>query len=218
MVKKFWAFTFILALAGGLFMGCSSKKSGITLKCMEWADVEEAKIMQGAVDEFKKAHPGVEVELDRVPYNEYITKVLSQFAADLTPDVMAVNAEQLVSFSSRGILVDLKPYVDKDPSLKLADFYPEALNHYTVDGQLQALPRDIAPIAVIYYNKKKFDEAGLAYPKNSWTQAEFLVAARKLTKKDATGKVLQFGFVDDWSIWDAWVYADGGSVVDNERK
>src|ERR1700690_747290 len=159
MKKSGWSIAiaamFITLLA---VTGCSKKSGGVVLHCLGWGGVEEAAIIQKAVDDFKKIHPGVEVVLDRVPYGEYITKVLTQFAAGLAPDVMCVNAEQMVSFSSRDIFTDLKPYIDKDPSIKLADFYPEAIDHYTYKGVLTALPRDIAPIAVIYYNKKKFDE------------------------------------------------------------
>ena len=137
--------------------GCAHQPKGVVLTCIGWGAVEENKILQAAVDDFKKAHPGVEVQLQRAPYNEYITKLLTQFSGGLAPDVMAVNAEQMISFSSRGLFLDLKPYVDKDSSLKLSDFYPEAIDHYTTGGILTALPRDIAPVAVIYYNKKKFD-------------------------------------------------------------
>jgi multiple sugar transport system substrate-binding protein len=204
-------------LAGG---GCAKKNNGVVLRCIGWGGTEEAVILQKAVDEFKKAHPGVEVELERAPYAEYVTKVLTQFSAGLAPDVMAVNAEQMIAFASRGVFADLKPFIDKDPAIKLADFYPQAIDHYTLDGVLTALPRDIAPIAVIYYNKKKFDEAGLPYPKDDWTMDDLLATAQKLTRKDATGKTTQFGFVgaDNSPAWDAWVYAWGGSLVDNEKK
>src|SRR5690348_11228300 len=108
MGKKFWVFAFVL-LAGFTWMGCSGSKSNvITLRCIGWGDQDEAKILQVAVDQFKQAHPGVEVELDRAPYGEYITKVLTQFSGGLAPDVMCVNAEQMVAFSSKGVLVDLK--------------------------------------------------------------------------------------------------------------
>ena len=218
-MKKMAFLPAALFLTGILWIGtgCAHKSNGIVLRCIGWGGVEEAQIIQKAVDEFKKVHPGVEVELERSPYGEYITKILTQFSAGRAPDVMAVNAEQMVAFASKGIFVDLKPYVDKDPSVNLKDFYPEAIDHYTVNGVLTALPRDIAPIAVIYYNKKKFDEAGLTYPKNGWTTGQFLAAAQKLTKKDAGGKTIQYGFLDDWPVWDVWAYTFGGSLVDNEK-
>ncbi len=211
-----WAGLFLLFSV--FAAGCGRPSNRIVLHCMGWGDSEEAKILQQAVAEFQKAHPGVDVVQERAPYGEYITKVLTQFSAGLAPDVMAVNAEQMISFASRGVFLDLKPYVEKDPSLKLSDFYPQAVDHYTVDGVLTALPRDIAPIAVIYYNKKEFDEAGVPYPRDGWDWRQFLAAAERLTKKDADGKIGRFGFVDFTPTWDAWVYAFGGSLVDNEKK
>jgi multiple sugar transport system substrate-binding protein len=223
MKQTFSKFRFVQVLAIILLLvvpsGCGHKSGGTVLHCIGWGGKEEAVILQQVIVEFKQAHPGVEVEFDRAPYGEYITKVLTLFSGGMAPDVMAVNAEQMMAFASRGVFVDLKPYLDKDPNLKSSDFYPEAIDHYTVKGMLTALPRDIAPVAVIYYNKNKFDEAGLPYPKDDWTMDDLLATAQKLTKKDATGKITQYGFVgaDASPSWDAWVYSFGGALVDNEK-
>ena len=56
----------------------------------------------------------------------------------------------------------------------------------------------------------------MPYPKDDWTYEQFAATAQKLTKK-AQGKTVQWGFVDDYPTWDAWVYAFGGSMVDNGR-
>jgi multiple sugar transport system substrate-binding protein len=198
-------------------VGCVRRDDKIQLRCIGWGGVEEAKIVQQAVVEFKKAHPGVEVKLERTVFTEYITKILTQFSAQMAPDVMCVNAEQMPAFATRGVFLDLKPFVDKDPSIRLKDFYPEAIGHYTYQGMLTALPRDIAPIAVLYYNKDIFKEAGLPVPQDNWTVEKFLETAKKLTKVDDKGKIVRYGFTDDWPIWDVWVYAFGGRLADNER-
>jgi len=36
-------------------------------------------------------------------------------------------------------------------------------------------------------------------------------------KTDDTGKVTRWGFVDDWPMWDTWVYDAGGSFTDNVK-
>jgi multiple sugar transport system substrate-binding protein len=210
----------ILGLGSALMgWGCAHhSNNNMVLTCMGWGGVEETKIVQAAVDDFKKAHPGVDVQLQRAPYGDYITKLLTEFSAGLAPDVLAINAEQMITFSSRGLFVDLKPFVDKDRTIKLADFYPESIDHYTTGGILTAIPRDIAPVACIYYNKKMFDAAGLPYPKDDWTYDQFVTVAQKLTKKNAEGKTVQWGFVDEYPTWDAWVYAFGGALANDERK
>jgi multiple sugar transport system substrate-binding protein len=208
----------VILLVSCLPMGCSKGPKGPQLRCIGWGGIEEAIILQKAVDEFKKVHPGVEVRMERAVFGEYISKILTQFSAGMAPDVMCVNAEQMPAFATRGVFLDLKPFVDKDPSIRLKDFYPEAIDHYTYQGTLTALPRDIAPIAVVYYNVDKFKKAGLSLPQDDWTTEQFLQTAKKLTKKDAAGKITQFGFVDDWPIWDVWVYAFGGRLADSEKR
>ncbi len=211
--------TFLAAvfLLGGAGCGAPESKP-ILLRWATWGDVSGTNILQAAVDGFKKAHPGVEVRLERTPFGEYTSKLLVQYSAGMAPDVMAVNCDMLPAFAAKGVLADLKPYVDKDPSIQLSDYFPEAIDHYTVHGTLTAIPSDISPICVIYYNKKKFDEARLPYPKDDWDVDRFLKTAQQLMKKDSQGNVTQYGFVDEWPLWDAWVYTFGGQMVDDEKK
>ncbi len=60
--------------------------------------------------------------------------------------------------------------------------------------------RDIATDMVLVDNFKgayKFDKAGLSYPNERWTLNDFRAAAAKLTKRDKTGRAIQFGTI----IW-----------------
>jgi len=214
-----WVLGVVLVITLGATLGTLRTKhqSSITLRVAGWGDVEEAKIQQASVDAFQKLHPEVQVEFVRIPYNDYITKILTQFSSNMAPDVMAINAEQLPAFSHQDIFLDLNPLVAADLSINLKDFYPEALDRYTVDGKLLGIPRDIAPICVIYYNMNAFVEAGLKPPPANWTTKEFLAYAQALVKKDAAGKVTRWGFVDDWPIWEAWVYNHGGKIVDDVK-
>lgn len=202
------------------FFGCrrAPETKGVTLRVAGWGDIEEARIVQGVVAEFQKLHPNVNVQVLRIPFNEYITKILTQAAAGEAPDVIAVNAEQLSTFMRKDVWLDLFPYARNDQDIKLENYYPEALARYTVKGKLIALPRDIAPICVVYYNADAFRKAGLPLPKNDWNTEQFLNTAKALTKKNKEGKTVQWGFVDDWAIWDAWVYTFGGKIVDRVEK
>src|SRR5579859_4537264 len=211
--KNASVFLFFLAVLSG----CGHHSSSVVLRWATWGDAAGTNILQKAVEGFQKAHPDVEVRMERTPFDDYISKILTQYAAGLAPDVMAVNCDQLAAFASRNVLLNLKPYVDKDPAIRLEDFFPGAVEHYTLQGALAAIPSDISPIAVVYYNKNKFDEAGLPYPRNDWTYLQFLKDAQALTLKNAKGEIAQYGFADEWPIWEAWVYAFGGRLVDNEK-
>ena len=80
-------------------------------------------------------------------------------------------------------LVDLTPFVkrgDVDPKA----FYPAIMDRFSPDGKVCAIPSDIAPTGLIYYNKKIFDEAGVPYPKAPWTWDDYVATAKKLTNRD----------------------------------
>jgi multiple sugar transport system substrate-binding protein len=76
------------------------------------------------------------------------------------------------------------------------------------------LPRDVAPVCVVFYNKDMFDAAGLPYPKNDWNWNDLVRYGKEMTKKNSDGSST-FGFTDDWSIWDTFVLSNGGKYVDD---
>ncbi len=71
---------------------------------------------------------------------------------------------------------------------------------------------------MVYYNKKAFDEAGLAYPTDDWTLEDFLKAAQAVKKVDEKGRVTRWGLIDDWTMPEAWIYDLGGSYVDDVER
>src|SRR6185295_13790808 len=183
-----WLWLCLAALAVSQ-TACNLKRNEVPkLKISSWGDLKENAILSDLIAGFEKAHPGIQVELQRVPWNEYETKLLTQIAGNQAPDVICLETNNFASFYLRGVLEPLNPYAKSD-QLSLGDYYPEAIDRFTMEGQTYVVPRDTAPIAVVYYNKKAFDEAGVPYPKDSWTTDEFIAAAQKVMKKDATGKV-----------------------------
>jgi len=46
----------------------------------------------------------------------------------------------------------------------------------------------------LIYNKDLFDEESLSYPEGSWTDKEYLEAAKRLTVHDSAGRIKQIGF------------------------
>lgn len=202
---------FISGCKGGLKLG------GEKLRFMYWGDTSEITIIKEMIAKFEK-ETGATVSAERAPSGPpYMEKVLTQFAGGSAPDVLFVEVNNFKEFASKGVLEDLTPYLAKDTTLKTTDFYKEIIDRFTVDKSLYVLPRDIAPICCVYYNKKMFDESGVKYPKDSWNWNDLLATAKKFVKKDSNGVPTQYGFVDDWPIWEAFVYSNGGAMVDNVK-
>jgi len=217
---KIWTRSFfaVLLLVGvGSWLGGCSKKDGNTIHLSSWGDPQENEILQELITQFQQVHPEIHVVLDRVPFGSYAEKLMTQYAGGVAPDVIFVSSENLADFYPSGMLEPLTSYLKADPTVDLKELYPTLVNWYTIKGDVAAIPRDIAPVCVIYYNKKLFDDAKLPYPKDDWTADEFLAVAQKLTQRDAKGHVTVWGYADDYPIPEQWMYAFGGRYVDDSH-
>ncbi len=203
-----------LALVSILTLTGCSKSSGTKIKISSWGSPEENQILVDLLNDFQKTHPDIQVELQRIPYGEYTTKLLTEVAGGLAPDVVFTEVGNFADFYLRGALEPLNPYIQSD-HIDLSAYYPQVVDRFTVDGQTYVIPRDTAPICAVFYNKNAFDEAGVPYPSDDWTYDQFVATAKKVMKTDASGRVTRWGFIDDWVMPEAWVYDFDGSYVDN---
>jgi multiple sugar transport system substrate-binding protein len=198
--------------------GCAGKPGRshvLALSC--WGDTQEFKILGGLLKAFEAENPGWTVEIQRTPYDDYITKLLTQSAGGLLPDVLFMGVDEALQFQPRGLLEPLDGYIRADKDFRLGDYYPRAVEPFRFQGKLYAVPRDFGTLSLVYYNKDLFRRAGLAFPKDGWDWKEFLADAEALTKRDASGRVTCWGFVDDWVNPDPWVYSLGAYWADRAR-
>ena len=205
-----------LFAVSAVLAGCLSRGTGNTLRISSWGDTQENAILLDLMAEFQKTHPALKVQLERIPFGEYSTKLLTEIAGGTAPDVIFVEVGNFVDFYLRGAFEPLNPFIQAD-KFDLTGYYPQVMDRFTVDSQVLVIPRDTAPIGVIYYNKSAFDESGVPYPSDDWDWNQFVEVAKKVTKRDASGQVVRWGFVDDNPNWDAWVYDAGGSAVDDVK-
>jgi multiple sugar transport system substrate-binding protein len=200
--------------------GCARKEAGpkgpVEIKVAYWGAPDDVNIISGIIKDWQAARPSILVRLEHTPYRGYADKLLTRIAGRAAPDIICTEVDLFVTFQSKNVLLDLTPYVAGDPEFNIADFFPEIIDRFTVGGRLYAVPRDTAPFACVYYNKKLFDEAGVPYPADDWTLADMLEKAKILTKRDEDGSVIQYGFYA-WA-WQNFVYAFGGSLVDDVKK
>jgi multiple sugar transport system substrate-binding protein len=91
------------------------------------------------------------------------------------------------------------------------DVWPAVHPNIICDGRVYGFPTNTA-VNAVWFNKDIFDQHGIAYPKGPWTWEEFLPLAKRLTIRDASGRVRQFGFMLDWWNWRHFCLQWGGRV------
>jgi multiple sugar transport system substrate-binding protein len=192
----------LLATSAAALVGASVGRAfaqsdvSATLKVQGFGADAEMAAMTNAIARFNKKYPNVKVELAVDPistgWGDYVTKVFAQFNSGQQADVYGTAIETFRAFSSRGIWLPLNDFVKANPGF--SDFAPSLFEQASYKGQINYIPIGWNNI-MINYNRDLFDKAGVKYPKDGkWTWDEFRDVAKKLTVKDSSGNVSQFGY------------------------
>jgi multiple sugar transport system substrate-binding protein len=190
----------------------------ITMRYFMWDPSFEEK-EQEMVDKFTAAYPNVTIDFEVVGTPDYWTKLSALSAAGDLPCVFNMSSGYVDQWISDGLLLDIQEYVDRDIE---ADDYYSGVFDVTRDkstGNMHAFPFAFVE-TVLYYNKDAFDAAGVEYPSEGWTWADFLEAAKALTvDDDGDGTPEQYGFwfYGRYAHIESWVYQNGGRLL-NETK
>jgi multiple sugar transport system substrate-binding protein len=189
----------------------AGQKAEITFSA--WGAPEELAVWNQIVADFEAANPNIKVNVEVSDWTSYWDKLKTQLAANTPPDVFAMDAPLFLDYQTRGVLLNIQPYIDKNAGM-LDGIYPQTLEAYKTADGYYGLPRDFNTI-VLFYNKDMFDAAGVAYPTADWTWDDLRTAAKQLTK-EVDGKA-QYGFYfDQWDMEPGWseaLWAYGGDII-----
>ena len=125
-------------------------------------------------------------------YDDVITKYKASVQQKKTPDLV-----QVYDIGTR-FMVDSKQtvaagdFAAKD-SYDMSAIEPNISNYYTLDGKLRSMPLN-SSLPLLYINADAFKKAGLDPTKPPQTLDEIMTAAKKLTIKNDSGQVTQYGF------------------------
>jgi multiple sugar transport system substrate-binding protein len=185
-----------------------------------WGDPQEIKNQQAIVDAFHATTPKITVKVTVSDWDPYWDKLQTSIAGGDAPDVFAMDGPLFPDYQTRDVLLDLKPFIDRD-GYDLGQLADQAVSDFkTPDGQF-GVPRDLNVVA-LYYNKKMFDTAGIPYPDDTWDWAKLTEVAKKLTLKGADGKTKQWGFytetTDMENYWSELVWQNGGDIISADHK
>ena len=188
----------------------------VTLLWAFWGSPEEAKTHQAVAAVFMEKNPHIKIETMVEPWNDYFTKVQTLWASgdsSVIPHVLFLWPTP--RYAAEGVLENLQPWIEKS-GYDLADYWPALLESAMYEGDVYGFPRDIS-VDVLYYNKDIFDEASVAYPDDTWTWADLLAAAEKLTVVDASGRVERYALGMEGGKYQLWVGQNKGSILDDMR-
>lgn len=185
-----WSFYRVLARP---FQSAGGRGDRTVLTVLHWGDPDEDRIVRQLVATFEASHPDIRIR--RINGGaDYYAKLKTMFAAGEPPDVMFLNARDIPTYASLGLLMDVEPLMKVDAAsgdapFRAEDFYKPTIDSFRFDGVvsgkggLYGLPSNFTGLG-FYYNKDMFKAAGIEPPSDDWTWDDFERMSRAIGKPD----------------------------------
>ncbi len=187
----------------------------VTLKVTTW-DLDVNPINTTLAEAFMAKFPHITIEFVDTPSADYTQKLSVMLNGGSDVDVIYVkDADTSPGLAEKGQLEDLTSYV-ADAGIDISIYNGVADNFVMEDGKLIGLP-GTRSYYILYFNKDIFDAAGVDYPTNDMTWAEFEETAKAITAGEGADK--KYGaLIHTWQACVInWGFASGEhSVLDTD--
>jgi ABC-type glycerol-3-phosphate transport system substrate-binding protein len=178
-------------LAAPAYLRAQSSKK---LSFLSWNVADQQELFKQEFADFQAANPGVEIEWLDKKGPDLPAFYQTQLVAGTAPDIIDLQGELWVEWAANGALLDLTPYMQKEP--ELAKLYnPDYMSSFVYEKKNYLIPFYISK-TLLYYNKLMFKEAGLSAPPKSFD--EIITFSQAMAKGEKTG-FLTLNF--DWLYW-----------------
>lgn len=227
MKRKFFELLALLAITSMLLAACGGgatteeapapaapaekTKVSVFVGLGTGTDPDQIAAQEALAEKFNAEHDDIEMEFMIVPNDESGERLVAMVSGGNPPDLVGPGGVD-VAATYFDMWLDVGPMIEKD-NLDLSDFYGAAVEMYNYPEKTVGLPLGVFP-SFIFYNKDKFDAAGVDYPTadygdTSWDIDALRDMAMKLTfdenGNDAKSpdfdptKIVQWGFDDSWT-------------------
>ena len=157
------------------------------------------KIVDGLAADFEKENPGIKVKpIYSGTYQETLVKALTAHKSGTPPVISVLLSTDMFTLIDEDAIVPIEGVDTKV-------FYPAFMANSQTGGKVWGVPFQRSTI-VLYWNKELFKEAGLDPNRPPANWKEMLEYAQKLTKRDASGNVTQWGVQIPSSGFPYWLF------------
>lgn len=200
-MKKFLSVLFATVMTATLFVGCGGNEdkkqpeggtAGKTqLNFVLW-DYKEGTYDYAMVKAFEEKHDKYEVKVTSSPSKDYETKLTTMISGGGDVDVFLGKSNTVYpQLVDKGFGKDITDKVKAE--IDLDKFGTVLKSQYELDGKYYGLPYRTNDW-VLYYNKKIFDDKGVAYPSNDMTWEQVRDLAKQVTSGEGVDKIYGIGF------------------------
>lgn len=168
---------------------------------------------EGLVETFNASHDDIQVTLEIQPWDSIAQTLPAAWATGQGPDIATPNFDPniVAEYLETDSLLALDQVGDGETEINADQLFPAAIDAFTSDGTLYAVPANVATLQ-LYYNKALFEAAGIAEPPAD--VEAFKEAAVALTGNGVYG--LSVAERETIQMWPILQWLEGGDIVDAE--
>ena len=176
--------------------------SGHTVEITMWHDNVAATLdaIEGLARRFNSSQNEVKVKLAFQGTDvEEMAKLVTSLGGGELPNIVQESEQFTQRLIDSGAIAPIQEFVDKD-NYDLSDLNKKAVEYYTVDGTLWAMPFGVV-FPMLYYNKNVFRDVGLDPESPPKDTEEVRQVSEKMLQRDAHGNVTRTGIAIDVTGW-----------------
>jgi len=157
-----------LAAALLLTAACSTSSRDSTVVRF-WAMGREGEVVAQLLPEFERAHPGVRVDVQQLPWTAAHEKLLTAFAGDSTPDVCQLGNTWIPEFVAIRAIQELDTHIAASPVIQPGDYFAGIWDTNRIDEKLYGIPWYV-DTRLLFYRRDLLAQSGFSAPPASWTE------------------------------------------------
>ena len=162
--------------------GCGDATAPTTVRF--WAMGFEGDVVAELMTDFERDHPGIRVDVQRLPWTSAHEKLLTAFVGDVTPDVAQLGNTWLPELATLGALAPLDAAVTASAGVRTPDYFSGIWATNLQDGVLYGVPWYV-DTRLVFYRRDLFADAGFATPPVTWSA--WLDAMRAIKARAGAG-------------------------------
>lgn len=163
-IKRVFLFAVLTSLLSLVALSASAQDE-ITIRYTLWIppDAGQMEAFNAIKADYEGMNPGVVIEYDFIPFNDYESVLTLQLSGTNPPDAGWLVERSAPTFIQAGVLADIAPVLNSVEGYDFADFSEPAMSLWTEGESVYGIPFSTSPFLFIY-NKTLWEEAGVALP------------------------------------------------------
>ncbi len=192
-MKKHIILIILIGFATVVFPGGAKEAAAGPVTITYWQYFFQSKVetIDLLIQKFEAENPGIKVQHVTFPYETYNQKVASSVPVGTGPDVLNLFYGWQPLYVKSGYLQELSQK-DFSPDFFKQNFFPFVEQSVKFNNKYYSVPNAVRTLA-LFWNKKLFWEAGLDPETPPKTLDELAAFAKRLTRYDAQGNIIQAG-------------------------